>query len=587
MKRLAYIACTLCGLLVLACGQQAAKRDLLRAEQLLDTQPDSAFALLDSMKDEADDLSKSLRMHYYLLYAQAMNKTYHSLSGRESVLQEVVDYYDWWGNANECMTANYMLGSVYRDEGNAPLALKYYREATEKADTASADCDFHTLSRIYGQIADLFHTQRAPRLQLEAQHKAVDYAWKAKDTVAATIFYGNLCLPYHMLNMMDSALYYSQNAAEKFNGIGRKDLAARTLGLDIDIYLRHHDYEKAKKSMDEYETYSGFFNEYGNIREGIEIYYSDKGRYYEGICRLDSAEYFYRKILQNYPNKNAEEAAFKGLLSVYRQLGNADSIAKYSKLYCQTNDSANFAHSADEITRMHSIYNYDASERKAILHERKANTYRILLSLIVLIMVLAGYMVYRFIKRQKKLKIQELAEANTAYTSLLAQYVQMQEDLNSAKHGFDNYRTDKEKAIQELQKALSLYQEETNQQKRWDASQAMLHDPIVIRMHKIASTACKASEEEWRSLNKFALYNLGTFLDRICDEKANLTEDEIRVCILSRLQFISSEMAVLLGLSKQRITNIKANANKKLFNRAGAQTLDTNINKLAGDLESL
>lgn len=131
---------------------------------------------------------------------------------------------------------------------------------------------------------------------------------------------------------------------------------------------------------------------------------------------------------------------------------------------------------------------------------------------------------------------------------------------------------------------MSLYQEETNQQKRWDASQAMLHDPIVIRMHKIASTACKASEEEWQSLNKFALYNLGTFLDRICDEKANLTENEIRVCILSRLQFISSEMAVLLGLSKQRITNIKANANKKLFNRAGAQTLDTNINKLAGDL---
>ena len=555
-----------------------------RAEVLLDTQPDSTFALLDSMKDETDDLSKSLRMRYHLLYAQAMNKTYHSLSGRDSVLQEVVDYYNWWGNANECMIANYMLGCVYRDEGNAPLALKYYRDATEKADTASADCDYRILCRIYGQIADLFHTQRAPRLQLEAQHKAVDYAWKAKDTIAATIFYGNLCIPYHMLNMMDSALYYSQKAAIMFKSIDRKDLAAGLLPIDISVYLRNQDYNSIKSAIAEYERNSNFFDQSGNIRKGKEIYYYYKGSYYEGIGKLDSAEIYYRKALQSHPNLNAKEAVCKGLLSLYQQLGNADSIAKYSELYCQANDSASFAHSADEITRMHSIYNYDASNRKAILHERKANTYRILLSLIVLMMVLAGYMVYRFIKRQKQLRIRELIEANTAYTTLLDQYVQTLEDLNSAKHGFDNYRTDKEKAIQELQKALSLYQEETNQQKRWDASQAMLHDAIVIRMHKMAGTACKASEEEWRSLNKLALNNLGVFLDRICDEKANLTENEIRVCILSRLQFISSEMAVLLGLSKQRITNIKANANKKLFNRAGAQTLDTNINKLAGDL---
>ena len=127
---------------------------------------------------------------------------------------------------------------------------------------------------------------------------------------------------------------------------------------------------------------------------------------------------------------------------------------------------------------------------------------------------------------------------------------------------------------------MSSYQEESNQQKKWDSSQAMLHDAIVVRLHKMASTACQASEEEWRSLNKFALYNLGTFLDSICDEKANLTENEIRVCILSRLQFITSEMAVLLDLSKQRITNIKANANKKLFNMTGAHTFNTNINRL-------
>ena len=580
MKRLSYIVCALCGLLLFSCGQQAIERGLSRAEELLDTQPDSVFALLDSMKNETDDFSKSIRMHYHLLYAQAMNKTYHSLSGRDSVLQEVVDYYEWWGNANERMLANYMLGCVYRDEGNAPLALKYYREAIEEADSTSTDCDYRTLSRIYGQIADLFNAQRAPRLQLEAQRKAVDYAWQAKDTVASIIFYGNLYAPYHMMNMMDSALYYSEEAAAKFKSIGRQDLAAGTLGLNIDIYLRQKKYAKARQAMDEYEQYTQFFDQYGNIEQGRDLYYYYKGAYYEVVKRLDSAEYYYRKLLPNPSTIENREAVYKGLMSLYQKLGKADSIVKYSELYCQINDSASFTHSADEITRMQSIYNYDASERKAILHEKKANTYRIALSLTILIIVMASYWIYRFFKHQKQLRVQELIEANTAYTTLLNQYVQMQEDLNNAKLGFDKYRTDKEKAIHELQEALSSYQEESNQQKKWDSSQAMLHDAIVVRLHKMASTACKASEEEWRSLNKFALYNLGTFLDRICDEKANLTENEIRVCILSRLQFITSEMAVLLDLSKQRITNIKANTNKKLFNMTGAHTFNTSINRL-------
>lgn len=579
MKRLRYIIYTFYGLLLLiACGQ---RYELSHAEQLLDTQPDSALALLNGMSAETDDFSKSLRMRYHLLFAQAMNKTYQSLADRDSVLQEVVDYYEWWGNANERMLANYMLGCVYRDEGNAPLALKYYREAIEEADTTSTDCDYRTLSRIYGQIADLFNAQRAPRLQLEAQRKAVDYAWQAKDTVASIIFYGNLYAPYHMMNMMDSALYYSEEAAAKFKSIGRQDLAAGTLGLNIDIYLRQKKYAKARQAMDEYEQYTQFFDQYGNIEQGRDLYYYYKGAYYEVVKRLDSAEYYYyRKLLPNPSTIEDREAVYKGLMSLYQKLGKSDSIAKYSELYCQINDSASFTHSADEITRMQSIYNYDASERKAILHEKKANTYQVALSLTILIIVMASYWIYRFFKRQKQLRVQELIEANTTYTTLLNQYVQMREDLNSAKLGFEKYRADKEKAIHELQKALSSYQEESNQQKRWDSSQAMLHDAIVIRLHKMASTACKASVEEWQSLNKFALYNMGTFLDRICDEKANLTEKEIQVCILSRLQFISSEIAVLLDLSKQRITNIKANANKKLFNMTGTHTFNTNINRL-------
>ena len=123
-----------------------------------------------------------------------------------TTMDAVVDYLDWWGTANERMTAHYLRGSVYRDQDNTPMALRCYRDAVSYADTAASDCDYRRLSRIYGQIADLFNRQRAPRLEIEAERKAVEYAWKAKDTLAAVIFYGSLCGPYHMLNDMDSVI---------------------------------------------------------------------------------------------------------------------------------------------------------------------------------------------------------------------------------------------------------------------------------------------------------------------------------------------------------------------------------------------
>lgn len=497
-----------------------------------------------------------------------------------SDVQPYLEFFERHGEPNDQMLANYMMGSAYRDEGNAPMALKYFRIATELADTTVENCDFHTLSRVYGQIATLFNMQRSPRLEIEAERKAVYFAWEAKDTISAITFYERLCLPYHMLNKMDSALYYSQGAAKLFKKIGRYDLAAGTLGFDIDIYLRWKEYDKVKKAIDEYEQNTLFFQQNGEIQKGREVYYSYKASYYEMTGALDSAEFYYRKTLYSNPNKNAEETAYKGLLSLYQKLRKSDSIAKYSFLYCQANDSASFAHSADEITRMQAIYNYDESERRAVKEEKKADNYRKLLFLIISLIVLCSYLIYLFIKRQKRLRKQELIKANTAYTKLLAKYSEAQNDLKTVQQGLNNYRTIKEQEIVNLRHELSAYLEEAEQQKKWDIEQAMLHDAVVLHFHKLASRAQKASAVEWQDLNRFALDRLPSFINAICEESANLTDKELKICLLTRLHFIPTEMAALLDLTKQRISNIRAKANSKLFNDEGANSFDANIHQL-------
>jgi hypothetical protein len=422
--------------------------------------------------------------------------------------------------------------------------------------------------------------QRSPRLEIEARREAIKYAWLAKDTVSAIIFTGNLSNPYHMLNNLDSSLFYSQQAASLFRSVGRKEMAARTLGLDIEIYLRQKHYTLAKQAMEEYERNSLFFDQQGNIDKGRESYYNYKGIYYEGIGKFDSATYYYRKLLLGNANLNEREAAYKGLLSIYQKLNNGDSIAKYSELYCQTNDSASFTHSADEITRMQALYNYNESERRAKQEEIKADNYRKLILIIILLVAFCGYFTYRFIRHLKISRREELIKANTAYTAILEKYYQAHNDLQSAQFGLNNYRALKEQEISFLQHELSAYQEEEQQQKRWDDEHAMLYGAIVQHLHKIASRAQKASAMEWQDLNRFALDKLPSFVNKICDESLNLSDKELMVCILTRLHFIPTEIAALFDLSKQRISNIRAKANRKLFNNEDTHSFDSNIHKL-------
>ncbi len=501
-----------------------------------------------------------------------------------SDVQPYLEFFNRHGEPNDQMLANYMMGSAYRDEGNAPMALKFFRFATELADTTADNCDYRILSRVYGQIAHLFHIQRSPNLELAAQHKAIQYAWIAKDTVSAIIFTENLAKPYHMLNQMDSALYFSQKAASLFKAIGRTELAVRTLGLDIDIYLRQENYNLAKEAIEEYENKSLFFDEHGNIVEGKESFYNFKGIYFEGVGQRDSAEYYYRKLLFYSHNLNSKEAAYKGLLSIYQKSKNGDSIAKYSNLYCQANDSASFAHSADEITRMQAIYNYDESERRAKQEEKKAEQAKtgIVAILAVGVVILAiGAFFYQQYRNKKKAEIQQL---NNDYGRALLEYNKLSAELERMKQQDDSLILDKQQEVEELKARLHTYQAAlqtngTSQQLSVFQESSIMQ--TFRKKSKVSPQTSLPTETEWKRLVSQFSRSL-PYAYAALGRDVILSTNELRVCILLLSGFKIADVAVLLGTSPQSVTNLKARANNKLFGESSASTLERNLMNTVG-----
>ena len=523
---------------------------------------------------------RSQEMSEALARAEEMNRNYQSMDTLKG-MEQVADYYrPFLGCSQRYMRALYMLGCVYRDRGDAPMALHYYQEAVSQADTTDADCDFHTLCRIYGQMSVLYHRQRSPQLELEAERKAYVTAMKAKDTLAAISYYEHTAGPYYFLGNKDSALAIIEHAADLYLKYNRINNAAAAMGVAADFYVERSDFKQAKRLMEQYEANSGFFDINGEITPGRESYYYTKGLYYEGIDMVDSALYYYRKILNHTSDIEELEAGYKGLTSIYHKLRVVDSVFKYSELYTQANDSANILHSADEITRTQALYNYNESQRIAAEKSAEANHYKFLLLFSGAVFILFAHLINRYIKKQKRLKSEEMAAINAKYADTLEQYETAQREFDALKQSSEQFLAKKQQDIEQLQEALALYQADKVNPADWGLERSLLEGDIVKELRQLAAHVQTPTDQQWQSLHATVSKHLPDFYKEVTKSQHHLTEKEVNICILIKLRFIPTEIATLLDLTKQRVSNMRRSINHKLFREEVAKTLDSNIRRL-------
>ena len=568
------------GITLLSCSERQEYVDRLeQAQSLLDEHPDSALQILDSLSLHEQDFSKSFRMKYQLLKLQAQNKTDAKMD-TISIVPEVADYYASHGSHHDKMMANYMMGRYYADKGDAPRALQYYREAISHSDSTKANCDFKNLSRIYGQIATLFNMQRSPSLELDAEKKAIFYARKANDTIASLIFFEHLTAPYHLMNMTDSTIYYCKAASDSFLKYGYKALAAGGIGYLIEDCIKRGELDSAKLMIDKYENESDAFDGDGRIYKGREIFYFLKGRYYEYCQKYDSAIIMYKLLLNLSNDINYSESAYKGLMSVYHSLSKPDSVVKYAKLFADANDSSNIKHSAEEINRLQTVYNYNESLYIANVEKEKAQRRLIIIYMIIGFALIAGLSLVVLLRSLQKRRRLQLISMSKQYSDLLNKYIIARQDINDYQEGYEKYRNRKETEIEELKQALSVFQEDNSRPEMWDIEDALLNSAIVKSMHSLACRGKAITDVQWEDFENLVSSKLNTFYIYISDSTLGLTEIEKNICMLIRLRFIPSELAVLLDLSKQRITNIRTTINMKLFKEKGTKSLDANIRKM-------
>lgn len=556
-----------------SCSNRKYEQTITRADNLMELSQDSArsaLTILDSIRPDLSKMGKSTQMRYQLVYAKGMNKGYVDFT-KDSLMKEIVDYYDNHGTCQQQMLAHYLLGCVYRDLGDSPASLSCYNDAVEKVDTTSSDCDYKLLTRVYEQQGALFLSQSMPQNALSAYQKAEKYAWIAKDTLSAVLSYEHLGNIYEYMGNMNKVIEVYENASRRYRQYGYPVQAARALGGAIQALILTKQYAKAKKYMDVFEAESGYFQKdscYSYIN--YSHYYYLKGLY----ClesHSDSAKYWFTKCQEFAKTNNNKSFSAYAWYLYYIKHQQMDSVAKYSEQAFAYNDSANLDMERDLMQKMQAIYDYD--RWKNVAHNEEIKATRANLTLLVSILVsvsviIIGILTFLVYRKKRKLELQEKEEQENLIRQQIyytKQELELLRTVNDRK--IADVIKEKEQTINKLKEDLKDIRDKYSNSSLSDVD-ILLKESSIYKRIKYLELHPKETmrENDWIELEETIEQLIPSFIPLL---KNRLNVIAYRICLLVKLEISTSSIAILLGLSSSAISKYRKVMLEKLCGRSG------------------
>ena len=535
--------------------------------------------------------------------ADSLNRSYIPINS-DSLLKEATAYFDSHGTPNERLRAHYLLGCAYRDMGEAPHAIETWQDAVTCADTSATDCDYKALGKTYSQMANLFYSQLLLSDAVDARKKACHFTFLAKDTLVAIHEYKMMSSSYLLQNKNDSAEIILKEALRQYQKYGYLQEKLKASTMLMYLYADQPTKKSALKDLiDRYEAECSLFDENHELPSSKRQFYYYKGRYYEGVNLLDSAELCYRKVYYpgiSYLNANP---MYKGLLSVYQKKHIGDSIAKYADLYCMSIDSSSILKDRELTAQMAANYNYNHYQKRALENAEKASDRLylavVLLSLSIIFIIAAIFFYLRYRNRQKMLDNlqREYQDAQEHYDKTQHQLQQLEEKhkkvSNSIQEGNtlsqsiitmlnSQHEEEKEHLTQQLHSykgRVEQLERQLNISQYTKSSIPFLNLGIVKRIKIYAADSRRQlSENDLRTLADAVKEYFPDLLTDL-EGSPDVTPLAKNVCLLTLLNLKPGEIVNLLGVSSSQVSNLRKEINLALFNENTTRTLYQNLSR--------
>lgn len=583
-KTILYFALLL--LALYSCSNRPSPRALQVADSLTYCQPDSAVALLQQMKESILAEPEATQMRYNLLCIKAQDKAYITHTS-DSLIQLVVRYYRKHKDKTYLPEALYFAGRVYRDLGDAPQALEYFQRAISHS---TEDTDYKLLSNVYSQIGMIFLYQDIYDKAPEMFRKSYHYSVLANDSDGIVYRLRDIGRSFTTLKQADSAIYYYLKADEQAIQIKHPHLRSVVNSELSGYYTELGKYEEAYKAMQ---------IAISQKKEGRLPLYAITAQYYEHTNQLDSATYYYLKLLST-DNYIFRQGAYRGLYKIARARGRTDETLMYLDQYLAYTDSLQSMNQEETIRKINALYNYQLSRkenRKLKLQTFQERKLKVIFGIgfVFSIVLFIAYREYHKRKEQaQKIQRQKLERIKKEqYKLSLAQIEKNQKDIEALELSLREAEAMHDQLLQDYLNAQKKLIEKNSEQieaKQIVQDQAevkLKQSDIYRKFHSVQKEGeeekegeekkIKISSSDWQELNKAIDETYTQFSQRL-QELYPVTDIELKVCLLLKIGLSPQQIAIITIRSKQAISSTRKRLYKKLFNDDGnTEQLDSFI----------
>lgn len=563
MNKITFIIATAIILLSFSCSRFEYRRSLIVADSLTETNPQRAVAMLDSMAPMMTVAPKHEQMFHRLLQIKAANKSYIKHSSDSTILS-LVEYYETKGDKTLLPEAYYYAGKIYRDLNDAPRALEYYQKAAE----ITPEENLKLKGRIYFQSGRLLLNQALYSQAIDIYKKTLYYDTRRNDSIDIIDTSRDLAYTYNKDGQKDSCLHYYNEAYRLAKETNNIRLKMSVLAQMASFYIENKDYVKAKKCLQP-ELNANFEKNRSPIHTmALKIYMNTQ--------QYDSA-HFYAKELLKVGTIYARQTASRCLTELALRENNNEDAIKYLRLLNEYTDSVKTITATESVNRMNSLYNYNLREKEnLILKAENANKKVALTITICTVFTLSIILItYIYRNRQKqKLQIERFSRLRKELYEQSTEFIRKnKEKIEFLEQELKNVSNENHQLIEKLeeQRADLILANETaiRKQTRNETAKARI---VATDIFKTIQDYIKKEKvvngNEWKELDEVMNREIPDFKTNLYSYY-NISPHEYHICMLIRLEFSPTDIAMLLGCTTSAVSKARKRLQEKFFSDKG------------------
>src|SRR5574344_181208 len=531
--------------LLVSCGHRDYDHRLVAADSLMESKPDSAYALLVKI-DTAELSTDADRAYYGLLYTQARYKT--DKPAKSETLTQSIHYYKQHDNPKLLQRCYYYRGMVNHDNGCPDQ--KTMEDLKRSENMISVSGDTLLTFRIYDAITVANINNAVPKQSLEYARKELSAAYLTHDESRVSSGLNNIAISLLLNNDIDSAMIYMDKLQNMISHLPR-DLKAETYNNMAYLYAQPQIQDNKKveyclKQALENDTLAS------TVLQLAELYLRE-GRNAEAIKLL--------KGMSHTGNVENEVLAYESLSKYYQSEGNLADALTFHQRRDSLYDIIDTKMESDNLIELQMRY-----DNEVIKNKQRADQSRFLLIILSVVSFCSLLFVgMTWILRNKNRRIRHFENQLRTTEELIDQLKSSSsKTIEERSQELNGIISSKQNQIDKLRVKLTSVSDETaSYSSALQSIRRGLSILLSIMQDENVSQLDKKEREDFIACYRILDTDFLEGLENLKDNK--LSVQEVLFCILYRLHKDSAKIKKILSMSDDAYRKTKSRVLKKLY----------------------